>query len=100
MLAEEKAISTRYTEERDRAETEAREKETRVLALERKLETLTDLKEELGRSNKLLQAEIEDLVSSKYDVGKSVRLHHLSSNNSLQTLFINNFKIIKLNHDF
>ncbi|XP_067311929.1 myosin-9-like isoform X1 [Pseudorasbora parva] len=72
MLAEEKLISSRYAEERDRAEAEAREKETRVLALGRELEALTDLKEELDRTNKLLRAEMEDLVSSKDDVGKSV----------------------------
>ncbi|KAI2666876.1 Myosin-9 [Labeo rohita] len=72
MLAEEKSISARYAEERDRAEAEAREKETRVLALARELETLTDLKDELDRTNKLLRAEMEDLVSSKDDVGKSV----------------------------
>uniref|UniRef100_A0A672LYN6 Myosin-9 n=1 Tax=Sinocyclocheilus grahami TaxID=75366 RepID=A0A672LYN6_SINGR len=72
MLAEEKSISGRYAEERDRAEAEAREKETRVLALARELETLTDLKDELDRTNKLLRAEMEDLVSSKDDVGKSV----------------------------
>ncbi|ROI38990.1 Myosin-9 [Anabarilius grahami] len=72
MMAEEKAISAHYAEERDHAEAEAREKETRVLVLVRKLETLTNLKEELDQSNKLLQAEIEDLVSSKDDVGKTV----------------------------
>uniref|UniRef100_A0A8C1TTL7 Myosin-9 n=1 Tax=Cyprinus carpio TaxID=7962 RepID=A0A8C1TTL7_CYPCA len=72
MLAEEKSISSRYAEERDRAEAEAREKETRVLALARELEALRDLKDELDRTNKLLRAEMEDLVSSKDDVGKSV----------------------------
>ncbi|KAF7213189.1 transcript variant X2 [Nothobranchius furzeri] len=72
MLAEEKAISTRYAEERDKAEAEAREKETRALTLARELETMTDLKNELDRANKLLKAEMEDLVSSKDDAGKSV----------------------------
>uniref|UniRef100_A0A672RN81 Myosin-9 n=1 Tax=Sinocyclocheilus grahami TaxID=75366 RepID=A0A672RN81_SINGR len=72
MLAEEKSVSGRYAEERDRAEAEAREKETRVLALARELETLSDVKDELDRTNKLLRAEMEDLVSSKDDVGKSV----------------------------
>ncbi|KAI5087447.1 myosin-9 [Silurus meridionalis] len=72
MLAEEKAISARYAEERDRAEAEAREKETRALALTRELETLTDIKNEVDRANKALRAEMEDLVSSKDDVGKSV----------------------------
>ena len=73
MLAEEKNISARYAEERDRAEAEAREKETRALALTRELESLMDNKDELDRNNKLLRAEMEDLVSSKDDVGKSVR---------------------------
>ncbi|CAL8270831.1 unnamed protein product [Lota lota] len=72
MLAEEKTISARYAEERDRAEAEAREKETRTLALTRQLESLMDNKDELDRNNKLLRAEMEDLVSSKDDVGKSV----------------------------
>ncbi|KAM3865284.1 myosin-9-like isoform 2-T2 [Diretmus argenteus] len=72
MLAEEKTISTQYAEERDRAEAEAREKETRVLTLTRDLETMTDLKDELDRANKMLKAEMEDLVSSKDDVGKNV----------------------------
>jgi len=73
MLAEEKNISARYAEERDRAEAEAREKETRALALTRELESLMDNKDEVDRNNKLLRAEMEDLVSSKDDVGKSVR---------------------------
>uniref|UniRef100_A0A3Q2Q6P8 Myosin-9 n=1 Tax=Fundulus heteroclitus TaxID=8078 RepID=A0A3Q2Q6P8_FUNHE len=72
MLAEEKAISTQYAEERDKAEAEAREKETRALNLARELETMTGLKEELDRTNKQLKAEMEDLVSSKDDVGKNV----------------------------
>lgn len=72
MLAEEKNISARYAEERDRAEAEAREKETRSLALNRELESVTDIKDELDRNNKLLRAEMEDLVSSKDDVGKNV----------------------------
>ncbi|KAM6956926.1 myosin-9 isoform 2-T2 [Aplochiton taeniatus] len=72
MLAEEKTISCRFAEERDRAEAEAREKETRALALTRQLETLMDVKDEMDRANKLLRAEMEDLVSSKDDVGKSV----------------------------
>ncbi|XP_062336414.1 myosin-9 isoform X2 [Osmerus eperlanus] len=72
MLAEEKSVSARYAEERDRAEAEAREKDTRALALARQLDSLMEVKEELDRSNKLLRAEMEDLVSSKDDVGKNV----------------------------
>ena len=48
-LSEERSISARYAEERDRAETEAREKETRVLALTRELESQSDIKEALKR---------------------------------------------------
>ncbi|XP_061627681.1 myosin-9a [Phyllopteryx taeniolatus] len=72
MLAEEKTISSQYAEERDRAEADAREKDTRALTLARELETMTDLKDELDRVNKLLKAEMDELVSSKDDVGKSV----------------------------
>ncbi|XP_078519312.1 myosin-11 isoform X2 [Lissotriton helveticus] len=72
MLAEEKNISSKYAEERDRAEAEAREKDTKALSLARTLEEAMASKEELERVNKLLKAEMEDLVSSKDDVGKNV----------------------------
>ncbi|XP_063171073.1 myosin-11 [Candoia aspera] len=72
MLAEEKNTSSKYAEERDRAEAEAREKETKALSLARALEEAWEAKEELERANKLLRAEMEDLVSSKDDVGKNV----------------------------
>ncbi|XP_016122315.1 myosin-9a [Sinocyclocheilus grahami] len=72
MLAEEKNISQKYAEERDHAEAEAREKETRALTLTRELEAITDLKDELERVNKQLKTEMEDLMSSKDDAGKSV----------------------------
>ncbi|XP_075461388.1 myosin-10-like isoform X4 [Ascaphus truei] len=72
MLAEEKNISARYAEERDRAEAEAREKETKALSLSRGLEEALDLKNELDRQNKQLRAEMDDVVSSKDDVGKNV----------------------------
>uniref|UniRef100_A0A8D2PGA6 Myosin heavy chain 11 n=1 Tax=Zosterops lateralis melanops TaxID=1220523 RepID=A0A8D2PGA6_ZOSLA len=72
MLAEEKNISAKYADERDRAEAEAREKETKALSLARALEEALEAKEELERTNKMLKAEMEDLVSSKDDVGKNV----------------------------
>ncbi|XP_040181515.1 myosin-10-like isoform X1 [Rana temporaria] len=72
MLAEEKNISARYADERDRTEAEAREKETKVLSLSRALEEALDIKDELDRQNKLLRAEMNDIVSSKDDVGKNV----------------------------
>ncbi|XP_063080048.1 myosin-10-like isoform X1 [Engraulis encrasicolus] len=72
MLAEEKSISARFAEERDRAEAEAREKETKSLSLARALEEALEAKEEFERLNKQLRAEMEDLMSSKDDVGKNV----------------------------
>lgn len=72
LLAEEKTISARYAEERDRAEAEAREKDTKALSMARALEEALDAKEELERVNKQLRAEMEDLMSSKDDVGKNV----------------------------
>ncbi|XP_067353630.1 myosin-10-like isoform X2 [Channa argus] len=72
MLAEEKTISARHAEERDRAEAEAREKDTKALSMTRALEEALEAKEELERLNKQLRAEMEDLMSSKDDVGKNV----------------------------
>ncbi|XP_051789956.1 myosin-11 isoform X3 [Erpetoichthys calabaricus] len=84
MLAEEKSISSKYAEERDRAEAEAREKETKALSLARALDEAQDSREELERINKQLKAEMEDLVSSKDDVGKNV--HELEkSKRALET---------------
>lgn len=72
MLAEEKSISSKYADERDRAEAEAREKETKALSLARALDEAQDSREELERANKALRMEMEDLISSKDDVGKNV----------------------------
>ncbi|KAJ8344970.1 hypothetical protein SKAU_G00291630 [Synaphobranchus kaupii] len=72
MLAEEKSVSSKCAQERDSAEVIVREKETRVLSLTRALQEAQDSREELERSNKALRAEMEDVVSSKDDVGKSV----------------------------
>ncbi|KAM8946584.1 myosin-10 isoform 2-T2 [Pelodytes ibericus] len=72
LLAEEKNISARYAEERDRAEADAREKETKALSLARALEEALESRDEFERLNKQLRAEMEDLMSSKDDVGKNV----------------------------
>ncbi|NWR18953.1 MYH9 protein, partial [Emberiza fucata] len=72
LLAEEKTISAKYAEERDHAEAEAREKETKALSLARALEEAIEQKAEMERMNKQFRAEMEDLMSSKDDVGKSV----------------------------
>ncbi|XP_056299580.1 myosin-10 isoform X2 [Pseudoliparis swirei] len=71
-LAEEKAVSARLAEERDRAEADSREKETRHLALSRALQEAQDQREELERANKQLRLEMEQLVNQQDDVGKSV----------------------------
>ncbi|CAL8290473.1 unnamed protein product [Merluccius merluccius] len=71
-LAEEKAVSARLVEEKDRAEADNREKETRSLALARALQEAQDQREELERANKQLRQEMEQLVNQQDDVGKNV----------------------------
>lgn len=66
-------MSCKYAEERDRAEAEVRDKETKVLALTRGLEESHEALEEAEKTVKALRAEMEDLISSKDDVGKNVR---------------------------
>uniref|UniRef100_A0A8D3AST0 Myosin, heavy chain 14, non-muscle n=1 Tax=Scophthalmus maximus TaxID=52904 RepID=A0A8D3AST0_SCOMX len=83
-LAEEKAVSARLAEEKDRAEADNREKETRYLALSRALQEAQDQREELERINKQLRGEMEHLVNQQDDVGKSV--HELErTRRSLET---------------
>nr|XP_021524271.1 myosin-14 [Aotus nancymaae] len=72
LLAEEKAAVLRAVEERERAEAEGREREARALSLTRALEEEQEAREELERQNRALRAELEALLSSKDDVGKSV----------------------------
>lgn len=66
-------MSQRAVEERERAEAEGREREARALALARALEEEREAREDLERQNRALRAELEELLSSKDDVGKSVR---------------------------
>ncbi|XP_019948448.1 myosin-10 isoform X7 [Paralichthys olivaceus] len=83
-LSEEKAVSARLTEEKDRAEADSREKETRYLALSRALQEAQDQREELERANKQLRAEMEQLINQQDDVGKNV--HELErTRRSLET---------------
>ncbi|XP_052434246.1 myosin-10 isoform X4 [Carassius gibelio] len=83
-LAEEKAVSARLLEERDRAEAESREKETRFLSLSRALHEATEQRDELERTNKQLRLEMEQLVNAQDDVGKNV--HELErSRRALET---------------
>lgn len=83
MLAEERAVSSKFSEERDRAEAEVRERETKILSLTRALEERQEVLEEAEKTMKALRAEMEDLISSKDDVGKNVRL--VLSEQELQT---------------
>ncbi|KAK7167952.1 hypothetical protein R3I94_002114 [Phoxinus phoxinus] len=72
MLSDEKTISSKYAQERDCAEAEAREKETKCLVLNRALEESQSFLRELEKLNKALRTEMEDLISSKDDVGRNV----------------------------
>lgn len=94
-MAEEKNISAKYAEERDRAEAEAREKETKALSLARALEEAIEQKAELERVNKQFRTEMEDLMSSKDDVGKSVSmelryLHRKRHKDNIVSLMLQN----------
>lgn len=72
-------MSSKFADERDRAEAEAREKETRLLALGRALDENQGALEEAEKTLKTLRAEMEDLISSKDDVGKNVRGKRLNA---------------------
>lgn len=63
---------SRLAMDRDNAERESREKETKILSLSRELEELRDRLEEVERMKSQQQRELEDLMSSKDDVGKNV----------------------------
>jgi len=71
-LAEEKANSAQLAAERDNAEKLARQNETKVLGLQNANEDLEDRLAESDRQRKALQAELQDLVETKDDVGKNV----------------------------
>ncbi|KAG7269945.1 hypothetical protein CRUP_005562 [Coryphaenoides rupestris] len=65
-------VSTLEKKQKKFDQAEAREKETRVLSLTRALDEALEAKEEQERLNKQLRADLEDLMSSKDDVGKNV----------------------------
>lgn len=58
--------------EKDATEKENREKETRILSMSRELEGLRDRIEDIDRVKTQQARELDDLMSSKDDVGKSV----------------------------
>ncbi|XP_052069305.1 myosin heavy chain, non-muscle-like isoform X3 [Mytilus californianus] len=71
-LAEEKAVSEKLAQERDLAERDSREKETKILNLTRELDELRELFDKQKSLTTSQQRELDDLMSSKDDVGKSV----------------------------
>lgn len=58
--------------EKDQVDRELREKETRILTMQRELEDLQDRLEESERQRSSQSRELQDLVASKDDVGKNV----------------------------
>jgi len=67
-------IVRRLAGERDAAERDSREKETRILSQSREVEELQNRLAEAERQNQQQHAELSELMSSKDDVGKNVRL--------------------------
>jgi len=65
-------VVPRLQEEKEAAERESREKETKILNLQRELEEQHDKLEAVERQKISQQRELEDLYSTKDDVGKSV----------------------------
>ncbi|XP_065222996.1 myosin heavy chain, non-muscle [Planococcus citri] len=72
VLAEEKAVAEQIANERDTAEREARDKETRVLSLTRELDDLMEKYEDLERSKKQLQSELDELMNNQGTADKNV----------------------------
>lgn len=58
--------------ERDNAERESRERETRILSLTREVTEVRERLEDVERLKAQQARELEDLMSSKDDVGKNV----------------------------
>uniref|UniRef100_A0A8C5C0P9 Uncharacterized protein n=1 Tax=Gadus morhua TaxID=8049 RepID=A0A8C5C0P9_GADMO len=78
MLGEERLASSRQVEQRERAEAELREKETKMLALGRTLKEKEEVLEEMEKSMKSMRTEMEELLSSQDDV------HHLEKERRAQ----------------
>lgn len=72
LLAEEKNVSEKLAQERDQAEKDSREKETKILNLNRELDELRELYDKQKSLTMSQQRELDDLMSSKDDVGKNV----------------------------
>lgn len=65
----------RLAAERDNVERENREKETKLLSMARAMDQLREQLADAERTKTQQQRELDDLMSSKDDVGKNVRSH-------------------------
>ncbi|CAL8310428.1 unnamed protein product [Arctogadus glacialis] len=83
MLGEERLASSRQVEQRERAEAELREKETKMLALGRTLKEKEEVLEEMEKSMKGMRTEMEELLSSQDDVGRNTSSLKLTQTSSL-----------------
>ena len=63
----------RLMQDKELAEKESRDKETKILNLQRELEEVRDRFEQLERQKASQQRELEDLYANKDDAGKNVR---------------------------
>ncbi len=72
-LAEERANVQKMALERDSHAQDSRDRETKILSLINELETFREQFEESERTRRMLQIELDESVSTKDDVGKSVR---------------------------
>ncbi|CRL04792.1 CLUMA_CG017848, isoform A [Clunio marinus] len=72
VLAEEKAVSEQFAQERDGAERDAREKETKVLSLTRELDEAYEKIEDLDTKRKTLQNELDELANTQGTADKNV----------------------------
>nr|XP_027195410.1 myosin heavy chain, non-muscle-like [Dermatophagoides pteronyssinus] len=71
MIQEEKELSAKIANERDQAERESREKETKILSLQRELEDRDNLYVENERAKKLLQTELDELINNQSSTYKN-----------------------------
>ncbi|WKX96530.1 hypothetical protein Q1695_012733 [Nippostrongylus brasiliensis] len=70
-LAEEMANTSRAISERDMAQQQARDAETRLLNTVKEMKTLQDGLEAMEKERRMLRLEIDNLASTKDDAGKS-----------------------------
>ena len=78
ILAEEKLNADRLSGERDTAEREARDKETKLLNLNRELDDTLVRLEESDRSKRTLQSELDEVVNSQVLISTSTRTMNFS----------------------